>query len=138
MQVYLATMRLRFCSSFTFPQYSPWTDTYCSLIGIFPVHQGNICKIIKKDSGGHLITYDVDTTPGTSGSVVNLLDNEFVQKCRNEIYCPQGLSSSLKMAIGIHTGYDSKTNCNFGTLISQPVNEWIEQTLTKHSSQIQR
>ena len=47
-------------------------------------HNGPIERVIPKDNGGYIITYDVDTTPGNSGSPIELVDEDLVKS--NEKY----------------------------------------------------
>jgi len=87
------------------------------------VHSGKIVTKKKTKGGGWLIFYDVDTTPGNSGSDINVIDKAWVHK--------YGKPSKTKKTIGVHTGQCNAAGLNYGTLITPAIYEWFKQRTKK-------
>jgi len=83
-------------------------------------HTGKIVYIKETSQGGWLLYYDVDTTPGTSGSPIRIIDESYVKKHTFD-------SDKKKITIGVHTGHDYFEGLNFGTLITSELYMWIHK-----------
>jgi len=81
--------------------------------------RGKIVSINKTDEGGHILFYNVDTTPGNSGSPISIVDERFLGKERKK----RGIT---KLTIGVHTGHSAVDKLNFGTLITPELRKWIK------------
>jgi len=88
------------------------------------VHSGKIVAKKKTKAGGWVIYYDVDTTPGNSGSDVNVIDKAWVQK--------YGRPGFTKWTIGVHTGHCHAAGLNYGTLITPAIYKWFELKTKKN------
>jgi len=84
-------------------------------------HTGKILDIVESDLGGWVIWYDADATPGNSGSAILLTDEKFIKN-----HCKPGVA---KLLIGVHTGHDDVEGCNFGTLLTPSINDWLFKEL---------
>jgi len=85
-------------------------------------HNGEIVDVKKTEEGGWVLFYNLDTTPGMSGSALMIVDERWVSryvsgKCL--------LNGTKKVLIGVHTGYDAVEGLNFGTLITPALHKWI-------------
>jgi len=78
-------------------------------------HTGQILDIVESDIGGWVLWYDVDTTPGNSGSPIFLTDEKYLKQN----------SWADKLLIGVHTGHDEAEGCNFGTFLTPSLYDWI-------------
>jgi len=88
------------------------------------VHCGKIVGKRKTKKGGWLIFYDVDTTPGNSGSDINVIDKTWVQSW----FKKRGRSSSKsKVCIGVHNGHCEASGFNYGTLITPAIERWLSE-----------
>jgi len=85
-------------------------------------HKGQIVKSLMTKAGGWLIYYDVDCTPGNSGSPIYVTDQTWIKQ-----YYPGNVE---KIAIGIHVGHDHLAGLNFGTLLTKAMFNWIEKQST--------
>jgi len=85
-------------------------------------HSGKIKHIKKTTAGGWLLYYDLDTTPGNSGSHIQITDADYVKE-----HAPPHVDVK-KITIGVHTGNDAAEGLNFGTLITPALERWIEET----------
>jgi len=86
------------------------------------VHSGKIVAKKYTKQGGWLIFYDVDTTPGNSGSDINVIDKIWVQNWHRK----RGRScNKSKMCIGVHTGHCDASRLNYGTLITPAIERWF-------------
>jgi len=88
------------------------------------VHCGKIVAKKKTKLGGWLIFYDVDTTPGNSGSDINVIDKTWVQNWLRK----RGRSDSKsKVCIGVHTGHCDAAKLNYGTLFTPAIYQWFKE-----------
>jgi len=85
-------------------------------------HSGEIKHVVKKPNGGWILLYDVDATPGNSGSAIRITDEGWLNEHLPEIDKSRGIK---KATIGIHTGHDSTLGLNFGTLLTPALRKWI-------------
>lgn len=84
-------------------------------------HTGPVKEILKnEESGGYTFSYEVDTTPGQSGSAVVVVDEGFVEwdKAKHRF---KRQDYKKKICIGIHTGHRPEDGCNVGTLITPEI-----------------
>jgi len=86
-------------------------------------HFGEITKVAKQARGGWTIYYNLDSTPGMSGSAISITDEEWIKKNIPEAERKSGAKKAL---IGIHTGHDQMAMLNYGTLITPNLKKWIE------------
>lgn len=77
-------------------------------------HTGQLLEIETTSTGGVALWYDLDTTPGQSGSPVYLI----LEK-------PEG--KVIKHRIGIHQGWNIERRQNCGTLLTPPIMKWINE-----------
>jgi len=82
-------------------------------------HAGVIAHVTETPLGGHLIWYNVDCTPGNSGSSIMITDESFLKAHKD-------FSRWKKVTIGVHTGFDHNEGLNFGTLITPSICDWIQ------------
>jgi len=85
-------------------------------------HHGKIRAIKPTKQGGWLIFYDVDTTPGNSGSDINVIDKIWVQNWHRK---RRRKCNKSKMCIGVHTGHCDGSRLNYGTLITPAIAKWF-------------
>ena len=102
-------------------------------------HVGEISGVEKTKSGGHLLYYDVDTTPGTSGTSINFMEEEMITQILDHSRMAHAdnaeasiNNSFTKMSIGVHTGEDPELGFNYGTLITPDISFWIENEVAKY------
>jgi len=130
----------KFSPKETFPKYQCKMDSYLTDPGVNPkdiikgmtlelmgypgekkgypyTHRGEVLSVHQTDLGGWVIYYDVDATPGNSGSPIYLTDEKYIKKLSNR--------AISKLMIGVHTGHDDVVNCNFGTLLTEPLVSWF-------------
>ena len=99
--------------------------------GRFLAHSGPIKELKEKPGGGCVISYEVDTTAGMSGSGISLLDNNLVQNHPNLAEMRRSYDDCnsnhqiKKIIIGIHTGTHPNGKVNYGTLITPAIDNWI-------------
>jgi len=100
--------------------------------GFAYMHQGPVAEVVKTQLGGYVLYYDIDTTPGNSGSDVSLLDEDLVNKLN-------GKEDNYKCyTIGIHTAsapekiIGEKQGFNAGTLITPEINRWMREEVRKY------
>jgi len=86
-------------------------------------HSGEIKHVVEKEKGGWILMYDVDATPGNSGSAIDITDEGWLKEHLTEYDKSRGIK---KATIGIHTGHDSVTGLNFGTLLTPALRKWIK------------
>jgi len=131
-----------FSTKSNFPKYRPKMDSYLVDPGMNPkhilkgmtielmgypgekqghpyTHTGEILNIVEKSVGGWVIYYNVDATPGNSGSSIYLTDEKYIKKLSNP--------AISKLMIGVHTGHDPTERCNFGTLLTKSLIDWINK-----------
>merc|ERR1712243_431685 len=77
---------------------------------------GKILKIFPTKAGGHMLLYDIHCTAGNSGSCVMVTDERFVKKVSKD-------PNVKKVVVAVHLGSD--IDCNFGTLTTKLVWDWI-------------
>jgi len=82
-------------------------------------HEGQIVKSLMTKAGGWLIYYDVDCTPGNSGSPIYVTDQSWIKQYHS--------SNVEKIAIGVHVGHDHLAGLNFGTVLTKAMYSWIEK-----------
>jgi len=92
------------------------------------VHHGKIIDKKQTKQGGWLIFYNVDTTPGNSGSDINVIDKEWVQNWHRKRNCPCD-KNIKKMCIGVHTGHDDVSELNYGTLTTPAIVDWFNRKI---------
>jgi hypothetical protein len=81
-------------------------------------HIGKVVDITSTALGGCLLWYDVDTTPGNSGSCVMITDMNYVRTCTSD-------PGIRKVIVGVHSGHDEVKQLNYGTLITTSLYKWI-------------
>jgi len=81
-------------------------------------HTGKVVDVTKTELGGYILWYDVEATPGNSGSCVMITDKDFVRRT-------DGRSKIKKVIVAVHTGHSAVDNLNYGTLITTTIAEWI-------------
>lgn len=87
-------------------------------------HRGKIVEVTKTKLGGHLLLYDVDATPGNSGSCLSITDKDFLSNYRRKY----NLNDKIKkVTVGVHTGHCAVDNLNYGTLITPSMGKWIRK-----------
>lgn len=84
--------------------------------------RGKIVAIKNTEKGGCVLFYDVDTTPGNSGSPIMIVDERFFSEEKKK----RGIT---KQTIGVHTGHSAHDNLNFGTLITPALEKWIKSAI---------
>jgi len=80
---------------------------------------GEIKGITTTRLKGHLIWYDVDSTPGNSGSCIMVTDPQFLKTVTKD-------HRIKKVVVGVHTGHDRSENLNYGTLITESIYDWLQ------------
>merc|ERR1719192_2149002 len=85
-------------------------------------HRGEITDIKKQDKGGWIVFYNIDSTPGMSGSPIKIVDERFLSKSLSERERKLGFK---KIIVGIHTGHDISEGLNYGTLITPAIRKWM-------------
>jgi len=88
-------------------------------IGYPHYQRGKVEGIKKTEEGEYLVFYDADTTPGTSGSPIRIVDERFL----DELDQKNGIK---KITIGVHTGHSAFDNLNFGTLMTPELVKWVK------------
>jgi len=92
-------------------------------------HHGTIKAVSKRPSGGWMLFYDVDTTPGMSGSPIMITCCDWIKENmeKKKITGTNAVKHDdvKKVMIGIHTGHDDTVMLNFGTLITPSLKAWI-------------
>jgi len=86
-------------------------------------HNGTIKAVSKRPSGGWILYYDLDSTPGMSGSPICITCSDWIKENAKEI--KQLKFDVKKIIIGVHTGHDDTVMLNYGTLITPSLKEWI-------------
>lgn len=81
-------------------------------------HTGTIVAVKKTALGGYILFYNVDTTPGNSGSCIMLTDENVIKQSS---YKPH----VKKLTIGVHTGHSHEDGLNYGTLLTPSLFKWI-------------
>jgi len=93
--------------------------------GGYPYYSQGIIKGIKrKKQDGIVLYYDMDSTPGMSGSQIMMVDEEWI-KDNVRLTEDKGIK---KFVIGIHTGHDNTVMLNFGTLCTLSLFHWMNGT----------
>jgi len=82
--------------------------------------EGTIEAVTKTKAGGHILWHNVDCTNGNSGSPIMITDERWIKRYVNKPGC-------TKAIIGVHTGYDSMENMNFGTLMTPSLFKWVRE-----------
>jgi len=82
--------------------------------------RGKVVDVTKTELGGHMLWYDVDATPGNSGSCLMIIDKDYVKSVH-----PNG--KIKKVVVGVHAGHCAAENLNYGTLITPSIGEWIDK-----------
>jgi len=82
-------------------------------------HTGKVQAITKTTIGGTLLWYNVQTTPGNSGSCIMITDKDFVRKKTDK-------PGVKKIIVGVHTGHQEADMLNFGTLITPKLGKWVD------------
>jgi len=82
-------------------------------------HIGEITDIMETKEKGWIIFYNIDATPGMSGSPIMIIDERFIPEKDQAL----GIK---KIVIGVHTGHDIVEGKNFGTLITPDLEKWID------------
>jgi len=82
-------------------------------------HTGKVVDVTKTELGGYILWYDVEATPGNSGSCVMITDKDFVRRT-------DGRSKIKKVIVAVHTGHSAVDKLNYGTLITPTIGEWID------------
>jgi len=85
-------------------------------------HSGEIKDVKEQTGGGWTLFYDVDSSPGMSGSPIKVTDKEWLKE---HLSVKQKKEDITKMIIGIHTGHDNTVMLNYGTLITPALSKWI-------------
>ena len=71
---------------------------------ILPVMVLLVTKVIATKTGGYIIEYNVATSPGMSGSLIFLIDKDFVNQIKKDLQLYENDPNVDKIAIGVHTG----------------------------------
>jgi len=88
--------------------------------GYLYTHQGPVHSLYQTPKGGWIVKYKVDTTPGNSGSMINVIDEKWVLKKK----AAKGLllrTDARKVTVGVHSGYDAKEKVNYGSVITKDI-----------------
>jgi len=91
-------------------------------------HNGTIQAVSKRPSGGWILYYDIDSTPGMSGSPIMITCIDWIRKLmtkRDIVGTFERDDDVKKVIIGIHTGHDDTVMMNYGTLITPSLKAWI-------------
>jgi len=91
-------------------------------LGYQYVSSGEIVDVRREKTGGWVLYYNADTTPGMSGSPIKIVDGNWLDDNSTSSKKNQ---ERTKKTIGIHTGYDNTVRLNYGTLITPELYEWI-------------
>jgi len=87
-------------------------------------HFGEIRGVKKQSSGGWVLFYSIDSTPGMSGSPIRIIDEGWLKE---NLPIEDKIKGSVKnMAIAVHTGHDNTVMLNYGTLITPKLKKWIK------------
>lgn len=86
-------------------------------------HFGEIKDVKKQARGGWTIYYNLDSSPGMSGSAIRIVEEEWLKEHVAEI---ARINGAKKVIIGVHTGHDDTVMLNYGTLITPSLRQWIE------------
>jgi len=86
---------------------------------------GKVTHVLKKKNGGWVVYYSADTTPGVSGGPISLIIED--EKDLKELGAVKldKYTYPFKQTIGVHTGHDPFSNMNYGTLITNPLWNWV-------------
>lgn len=87
------------------------------------VQRGKIKHIKRTKEGGCILFYDVDTTPGNSGSPIWMVDERFFDDFKNKNKLRKGIT---KFTIGIHSGHSVVDMLNYGILTTPAIQKWME------------
>lgn len=83
-------------------------------------HSGVVAAVRGTKAGGYALYYDIDTTPGNSGSPVMVTDKNWIKQ-------HVGRNGITKAIIGVHTGGCQYRGLNWGTLITPSLFQWITE-----------
>jgi len=86
-------------------------------------HSGKIMHIKNTEKGGCILFYEVDTTPGNSGSPIWITDKRFFDDHKNKNKVEKGVT---KWMIGVHTGHSAVDMLNYGILTTPAMGKWIK------------
>jgi len=82
-------------------------------------HTGEITAIQETEQKGWIIFYNIDSTPGMSGSPIMIVDKRYI--------CEEDWAKGIrKMIIGVHTGHDIVEGLNYGTLLTPALEKWVD------------
>jgi len=86
-------------------------------------------KAIKRQPGdGWVLYYNADSTPGMSGSFIQIIDDDWVNENIPDASRKLGVK---KIIIGVHTGHDDTVMLNFGTLLTPTLRKWMKSEWTE-------
>jgi len=85
-------------------------------------HFGEIVDVKKQAKGGWTLFYDLDSSPGMSGSPISIIDEKWLADNLNDNWKSNGVK---KATIGVHTGHDDTVMLNYGSLITPALGKWI-------------
>jgi len=99
--------------------------------------QGPVATVSPGNVGNYIVEYFCDSEPGQSGSSVMVIDEQWQNKrLHKELKEQDDLRQKdckkapmIKRCIGVHTGCNSKDQCNYGTLITPEIEAWIKRAL---------
>merc|ERR1719391_158812 len=74
-------------------------------------HNGKIKAVSKRPSGGWILYYDLDSTPGMSGSPICITCSDWIKENGNGT--KQIKYDVKKIVIGVHTGHDDTVMLNY-------------------------
>lgn len=110
---------------------------------------GKLVSVDKGTVGNYLLQYKVDTSPGCSGTNVMLTDERWQRDQLQKDLEEQKLERlkraredeqdhlhipCIKRCIAVHTGANDVDECNFGTLITPEIQQWIRHTLDAYNN----
>lgn len=94
-------------------------------------HSGPVFKVAKTTLGGYVIYYQVDTTPGNSGSPIQVTDATWVNQCKSRLSEKFRAPNYNCVTIGVHTGALAVEKLNFGTLLTPELFKWMTGEVDK-------
>jgi len=96
---------------------------------------GNLVHVVETKNGGCVVYYDADSTPGVSGSPIDLIIEDEKEAEALDIKYGSNVFYPRKLTIGVHTGHDPIANLNYGTVITKSLHKWIKNMITERRGQ---
>lgn len=92
------------------------------------MHRGQVKGVQAQAYGGYIVTYDVETSPGNSGSPIHVIQPNIVQQYagyHSQLAEPGQKFQLEKQMFAVHTGCDAAANLNYGTLMTHDIQQWM-------------